>query len=50
MASYKVISDKIAGKKIGDTITDEELAGMNIDALLGVHLEQPKNTKKESES
>ena len=49
MASYKVISDKVAGKKVGDTITYEELVGVNIEALLGAHLEQPKNSKKESE-
>lgn len=49
MASYKVISDKVFGKKAGDTITDEELAGLNIDALLGVHIE-PITTKKEKES
>lgn len=49
MASYKVISDKVAGKKVGDTITDDELVGVNIEALLGVHLEQPKTSKKESE-
>jgi hypothetical protein len=50
MASYKVISDNFAGKNPGDTVTDEELVGCNIDALFGVHIEQPKNTKKESES
>jgi hypothetical protein len=49
MASYKVISDNFDGKKAGETVTDEELAGVNIEALLGVHLEAPKNTKKEQE-
>lgn len=34
MASYKVASDMIAGKATGDTITDEELEGCNIAALV----------------
>ncbi len=34
MASYKVVSDLVDGKKPGDTITDEELLGCNVDALI----------------
>ncbi len=34
MASYKVVSDLVDGKKPGDTITDEELFGCNVDALI----------------
>lgn len=50
MANYKVSSDLIAGKKIGDTISDVELEGCNIEALFAAgHLaETPtKNTDKE---
>ena len=34
MASYKVVSDLVDGKKAGDTITDEELLGCNVEALI----------------
>ena len=34
MASYKVVSDRIVGKKPGDTVTDEELDGCSIAALV----------------
>lgn len=34
MASYKVISDLVDGKNPGDTITDDELVGCNVDALI----------------
>jgi hypothetical protein len=40
MASYKVLSDRVADKSAGDTITDAELVGCNIDALIeGQHIE-----------
>lgn len=40
MASYKVLSDRVADKSAGDTITDTELEGCNIDALIeGQHIE-----------
>lgn len=40
MASYKVLSDRVADKKVGDTISDAELVGCNIDALIeGQHIE-----------
>ena len=34
MASYKVISELVAGKQPGDTITDQELEGSSIEALI----------------
>jgi hypothetical protein len=34
MANYKVVSDRVVGKKPGDTITDQELEGVSIDALV----------------
>jgi hypothetical protein len=47
MASYKVLSDLIDGKKAGDTITDEELEGCNIAALVEAgHLAEPTKTNK----
>jgi hypothetical protein len=40
MASYKVLSDRVADKAAGDTITDAELEGCNIGALIeGQHIE-----------
>jgi hypothetical protein len=40
MASYKVLSDRVADKKAGDTISDAELDGFNVDALIeGQHIE-----------
>lgn len=53
MANYKVASDRIAGKKAGDSITLEELRGCNVAALLdGGHIvaesTQPKKAEKES--
>ena len=34
MASYKVVSENVDGKKPGDTITDEELLGCSVEALI----------------
>ncbi len=34
MANYKILSDRIADKKAGDTVTDDELVGLNVDALI----------------
>lgn len=40
MASYKVLSDRVADKSAGDTITDAELVGFNIEALIeGQHIQ-----------
>lgn len=48
MAQYKVTSDLVSGHKNGDTITDADLPGANIDALVaGGHL-APSKTEKPS--
>jgi hypothetical protein len=49
MASYKVISNRVVGKKAGDAITDEELAGANIEALIEAGHLAPVNTKKKND-
>jgi hypothetical protein len=50
MASYKVTSDLIDGKNAGDTISDDELQGCNIDALLAAgHLAETTTKKTEKE-
>jgi hypothetical protein len=47
MATYKVISEIVSGKSLGDTITDDELQGSSIEALInGGHIEPTKQTKK----
>lgn len=47
MASYKVTSELVAGKSLGDTITDDELQGSSIEALISAgHIEPTKTTKK----
>ena len=47
---FKVVSGKIAGKAVGDTITLAELEGINIDALvLGGHIEPANITHKKSD-
>ena len=44
MASYKIMTDRIADKKAGDTVTDEELVGCNVDALIEAgHLSAANN-------
>lgn len=46
MATYKVTSDNISGKKRGETVTDEFFIGCNVDALIaGGHIE-PVTTKR----
>lgn len=51
MANYKVISDLVTGKNPGDTITDDELLGCNVEALIeGGHLAvDTKPTKADKE-
>lgn len=50
MASYKVVADNIVGKSPGDTITDEELDGCNIEALIeGGHITADPSTKTKAE-
>jgi hypothetical protein len=47
MATYKVTSELVAGKSLGDTITDDELQGSSIEALINAgHIEPNKTTKK----
>lgn len=52
MASYKVLSDRVAGKTAGDTVTDEELLGVNVEALIEAgHIgATPKATKADKEN
>jgi len=53
MANYKVVTDRVAGKTAGDTVTDEELSGINVAALIEAgHITgetQPKTQKAEKE-
>lgn len=50
MASYKVLSNRIAGKKAGEMISDEDLADANVEALIeGEHLALVTNKKKNDE-
>lgn len=51
MATYKVIADNVSGKTVGDTITDEELNGCSVEALIsGGHIEPAKSTKTTKEA
>lgn len=51
MANYKVVSEIVAGKQPGDTITDQELEGCNIEALIeaGHIVGESKSNKAEKE-
>jgi hypothetical protein len=51
MATYKVLSDNFAGKACGETVTDEELEGCSLEALIaGGHIApSAKPTKKTEE-
>ena len=50
MATYKVISELVDGKKPGDSITDEELDGSSVEALIEAgHIEASKSTKTTKE-
>lgn len=51
MKSYKVLSGRIAGKKAGEVVTEAELAGSNIEALVdGGHIEKVSSKKEPKES
>jgi hypothetical protein len=51
MASYKVTSELVAGKSLGDTITDDELQGSSIEALIAAgHIEPTIKTTKKAEA
>tara|TARA_Y100000356_G_scaffold108251_1_gene94537 strand:+ start:176 stop:325 length:150 start_codon:yes stop_codon:yes gene_type:complete len=48
MSKYEVTSDNLSGHEKGDSVTDKQLAGANIEALiLGGHLKETNPTKKE---
>lgn len=48
-AKYRVISDRIAGHDLGDTVTDTQLGDANVDALVASqHLEKIKATVKKA--
>lgn len=51
MTNYKVTSDRLADKKLGEIISEADLAGSNIEALLeGGHIAViHKATKKDEE-
>lgn len=50
MANYKVLSDLVDGKTVGDQISDEELHGCDIAALVAAgHLAEPSTKKTEKE-
>jgi hypothetical protein len=51
MATYKVTSELVAGKSLGDTITDDELNGSSIEALISAgHIEPTTKTTKKAEA
>jgi len=50
MASYKVLSDLVDGKTVGDQISDDELQGCDIAALVEAgHLAETTSKKTEKE-
>ena len=51
MATYKVVSDReVAGKHTGEMISDDDLAGANVDALIEAgHIQKIKSTKLENQ-
>lgn len=49
MSKYTVTSNRIAGHAQGDTVTDDDLKGTNVPALIaGGHLsaDEPKKSRK----
>lgn len=50
MSTYKVTTDNLVGHAEGDTITDADLEGANIDALIeGGHITKTTSKKKDEE-
>ena len=50
MSTYKVLTDMVANKSIGDSITDEELEGCSIEALINSgHIAPAHQPKQEKE-
>lgn len=48
MATYKVTSDRFAGKKRGETVNDSDLADLNVAALIvGEHIELSRGGKSD---
>lgn len=49
--NYRVTSDNLEGRKQGDIVTDDDLNGLNIDALIeGEHITKNTTKKKEEEA
>jgi len=49
MTKYTVTSHRLAGHELGDTVTDDDLKGANVPALIaGGHLtaDEPKKSRK----
>ena len=47
MNTYKVTTDNLSGHQAGDTVTEQDLEGVNIDALIeGGHITPTTKTKK----
>lgn len=47
---YKVLSENLSGHKQGDTVTAEDLDGLNIEALIeGGHISKAAASKKKDE-
>jgi len=47
---YKVLSELVAGKATGETLTDKELEGANVEALISAgHLQEIKSTQKKED-
>ena len=50
MSTYKVLTDMVANKSIGDSISDEELEGCSIESLINSgHIAPTNQPKKEKE-
>ena len=50
MTTYRVLCDNYAGKNPGDTLTAEDLDGLNVEPLVeSGAIESIKTTKKEAE-
>ena len=50
MSTYKVLTDMVANKSIGDSISSDELEGCSIEALINSgHIAPTTQPKKEKE-
>mgnify|MGYP006971853382 FL=1 len=51
MASYRVKSERVAGKNAGDIVQSKDLEGVNVEALIAAgHLEPAATVRARSES